>query len=142
MPPADRPDLLLDARIVRASLWATLACVLPAGLVAWLAEGSSGAAGALWGVGAVGVNGALAAAISARGGRTRGQIGVGLVVALLPVRLILLGVALAIATGPLALPVWPVVLATCGAEVCVIVTQCLVVLRGTTFVGPLNERRS
>ena len=142
MPPTDRPDLLLDSRIVRASLWVTLACALPAGLAGWLFEGSSGAAGALWGVGAVGVNGALAAAVSLRGGTTRRQIGVGLVVALLPVRLVLLGVALAIATGPMALPVWPVALAACGAEVCVIVTQCLVVLRGTTFVGPLNERRS
>lgn len=142
MPPTDRPDLLLDSRIVRASLWVTLACALPAALVGWVAEGPSGAAGALWGVGAVGVNGALAAAVSLRGGTTRSQIGVGLVVALLPVRLVLLGVALAIATGPMALPVWPVVLATCGSEVCVIVTQCLVVLRGTTFVGPLNERRS
>jgi hypothetical protein len=137
VPPADRPDLLLDARLVRATVVVALLCAPVAAALGGLADGRAGALGALWAVGAVGANGALAAAVSARGGRTSRQIAVGWVVGLLPVRLVLLGIALAVATGPLGLPAWPVVLAACGTELCVIVVQSVVVLRGPTFVGPL-----
>lgn len=138
----DRIDLLLDHRLVRAAVWTALACAVPAVLLGWLAEGGPGALAALWGVGAVGTNGALAAAVSLRGGLSPRGIGVGMVVAFLPVRMVLLVAALAVAVGPLGLPAVPVVLATWGAELCVVTAQSVVVARGRTFVGPLSERRT
>ena len=145
MPQADRPETLLDHRLVRAAMGTALLCAPDAALLGWAAEGREGAYAALWGVGAVGANGAVSAAISARGAHTRKEIGVGLVVGLLPVRLLLLWVAIAIGIGPLDLPKVALVLAVCGAEVAVIGAQMWQAYRGTTFVGPLlssTERRS
>jgi len=136
--PADRPDLLLDSKLISATLWCTLAVALPAVALVWIAAGRSGAAGALWGVGSVGVNGVAAAWVSARTGRTRRQIGPGRVLLALPVRIALLAAALAVGVGPLGLPETVTVLAVCGGEICVIAAQSWVVLHGPTFVGPLD----
>lgn len=139
---ADRIDLDLDKRLVRAAIGTALLGAGPAALGGAVAAGRSGALGALWGVGAVGLNGAAAAAVSWRGGLTRRQIGVGLVLAMIPVRLVLLAAALLIGVGPLDLPVLPVVVSVMVAEGCVVAAQSWLVARGTTFVGPLDERQT
>lgn len=138
MRPADRHDLILDFRLVRVALWTALAVAVPAGVLGYVGAGRSGTAGALWGVGSVGVNGAAAAWVSARSGRTRRQIGPGLVLLALPVRIALLVASIAVAVGPLGLPDVPVVLAVCVGELCVVAAQGWTVLRGPTFVGPLD----
>lgn len=135
---ADRSDLLLDNRLVAVTLLTALAVAVPAVLVAALLEGRSAAYGALWGVGSVGVNGAAAAWVSARTGRSRRQIGPGTVLMAIPVRIALLAAALAVAVGPLGLPATAVALAVCVGEVCVVAAQSWVVLHGPTFVGPLD----
>ena len=140
MRPADREDLILDSRLVRVALWTALAAALPAGALGYVAAGRSGTAGALWGVGSVGLNGAAAAWVSARTGRTRRRIGPGMVLLALPVRIALLVASIAVAVGPLGLPDLPVVLAVCVGELCVVTAQGWAVLRGPTFVGPLEER--
>jgi hypothetical protein len=136
--PADRDDLLTDTRLVSVALWTALAAAVPAAVLGFVAAGWSGTAGALWGVGSVGSNGAAAAWVSARTGRTRRQIGPGRVLLALPVRIALLAAAIAVAVGPMGLPALPVVLAVCGGEVCVVAAQSWVVLHGPSFVGPLD----
>jgi hypothetical protein len=138
MRPADRVDLLLDSRLISATMWATLATALLAVPLGAVAAGRDGAAGALWGTGSVGVNGVAAAWVSARTGRTRRGIGPGAVLAALPVRIALLALALAVGVGPLGLPVTVTALAVCGGEICVVAAQSWVVLHGPTFVGPLD----
>ena len=135
---ADRPELLVDSRLIAVTLRATLALFVPAVLLGYVAAGGEGAAGALWGAGSVGVNGVAAAWVSARTGRTRRQIGPGRVLLALPVRIALLAAALAVGVGPLGLPETATILAACGSEVCVIAAQSWVVLHGPTFVGPLD----
>lgn len=139
---ADRIDLDLDRSLVRVAIWTALVVALPATLAGWLGAGRDGALGALWAVGAVGLNGALSAFVSWRGGLTRRQIGVGLVLAVLPARLLLVAAALAIGVGPLGLPVLPVAVTVMVAEGCVVAAQSWLVARGTTFVGPLDERQT
>ncbi|HEX8002638.1 MAG TPA: hypothetical protein VF519_08070 [Mycobacteriales bacterium] len=134
----DRSDLLLDSRIIAATLLTALAVAVPATVVAGAVAGTSAAYGALWGVGSVGVNGAAAAWVSARTGRSRRRIGPGKVLLALPVRIALLVAALALAVGPLGLPSTAVALAVCVGEVCVVAAQSWVVLHGPTFVGPLD----
>jgi len=136
--PADREDLILDSRLVRVALLTALAVAVPAAVLGFVADGGSGTAGALWGVGSVGTNGAAAAWVSARTGRTRRRIGPGLVLLALPVRIALLVASIAVAVGPLGLPDVPVVLAVCVGELCVVTAQGWTVLRGPTFVGPLD----
>ncbi|MDQ1711513.1 MAG: hypothetical protein QOE45_963 [Frankiaceae bacterium] len=138
MRPADRVDLLTDSRLVTVALWTALAVAVPAAALGYAVAGRSGTAGALWGVGSVGTNGAAAAWVSARTGRTRRRIGPGTVLLAMPVRIALLAAALAVAVGPLGLPALPVVLAVCGGEVCVVAAQSWVVLHGPSFVGPLD----
>lgn len=135
---ADRVDLLVDSRLISATLWATLATALPALLLGTLAAGRNGAAGALWGVGSVGVNGVAAAWVSARTGRSRRRIGPGRVLLALPIRIALLAAAIAVGVGPLGLPETVTVLAVCAGEICVVIAQSWVVLHGPTFVGPLD----
>ena len=138
MRPADRLDLLVDSRLIAVTLWTALAAAVPAVLLGLAFGGRSAAAGALWGVGSVGVNGVAAAWVSARTGRTRRRIGPGSVLLALPVRIALLAAALAVGVGPLGLPETATVLAVCGGEICVIAAQSWVVLHGPTFVGPLD----
>lgn len=135
---SDRVDLLVDSRLISATLLATLATAVPAAVLGLALAGRSGAAGALWGVGSVGVNGVAAAWVSARTGRTRRRIGPGRVLLALPVRIALLAAALAVGVGPLGLPETATVLAVCGGEICVVAAQSWVVLHGPTFVGPLD----
>ena len=135
---ADRVELLTDSRLISVTLWAALAIAVPAVLLGWLGAGRSGAAGALWGVGSVGVNGVAAAWVSARTGRSRRGIGPGRVLLALPIRIALLAAAIAVGVGPLGLPETATVLAVCGGEICVVVAQSWVVLHGPTFVGPLD----
>lgn len=142
MPPADRIDLLLDRRLVLATLLATLPLAGCAALLGGLAAGRDGALGALYGAGVVGINGVLAALVSLRGGLSRRQIGIGLVVAALPVRLLLIVAAIAVAVGPLGLPKAPVAVSAMVSEGVVVLVQCWYVARGRTFVGPLDEGRS
>jgi len=142
MPRTEDIELRLDRTLVRATLLVGAACLVPAGLLGWLADGRQGAFGALWGVGAVGLNGAAAAWISAQGAGTSRGIGIGRVVAALPIRLALLAAALVVGITVLELPATPVALAVCCAEGVVMVVQSWLVLRGTTFIGPLSERRT
>ena len=135
-------ELALDRGLVRATAAVGLACLIPAAALGALAVGRNGAIGAVWGVGAVGLNGVAAAWISAQGGRTSRGIGIGRVVAALPIRLALLGAAIVVGIKVLGLPATPVALAVCCAEGAVMVAQSWLVLRGSTFVGPLNERRT
>ncbi len=139
---ADRIDLDLDRRLVRVAIWMALFGAVPAAAAGAVAAGRDGALGALWAVGAVGLNGVVAALVSWRGGLTRQQIGVGLVLAVLPARLLLLAAALVIGMGPLGLPVLPVAVTVMVAEGCVVAAQSWLVARGTTFVGPLTERQT
>ena len=134
----DRSDLLLDNRLIAVTLLTALAVAVPAVIVAAVLEGRSAAYGALWGVGSVGVNGVAAAWVSARTGRSHRQIGPGTMLMSIPVRIALLAAALAVAVGPLGLPATAVALAVCVGEVCVVVAQSWVVMRGPTFVGPLD----
>ncbi len=134
----DRAELVTDSRLVTVTLWTALAVALPAAVLGHVAAGWAGAAGALFGAGSVGMNGAAAAWVSARTGRSRRQIGPGTVLLAIPVRIALLAAAIAVAVGPLGLPEVPVVLAVCGGEVCVVAAQSWVVLHGPTFVGPLD----
>lgn len=136
--PADRYDLLLDSRLISVTLWATLACAVPAVILGLVGGGRAGAAGALWGAGSVGFNGVAAAWVSARTGRSRRRIGPGRVLLALPVRIALLAAAIAVGVGPLGLPETATVLAVCGGEICVVTAQSWVVLHGPTFVGPLD----
>jgi len=139
---ADRIDLDLDRRLVRVAIGTALVGALPAAVAGAVAAGRDGALGALWAVGAVGLNGVVSAVVSWRGGLTRRQIGVGLVLAVLPIRLVLLAAALAIGIGPLGLPVLPVAVTVMVCEACVVAAQSWTVARGTTFVGPLDERQT
>lgn len=134
----DRPELLVDSRLVSVTLLTALVVAVPAAGLGLALAGGAGAAGALWGIGSVGVNGVAAAWVSARTGRSRRGIGPGVVLAALPVRIALLALALAVGVGPLGLPETATVLAVCGGEICVIAAQSWVVLRGPTFVGPLD----
>jgi hypothetical protein len=136
----DRPDLRTDSRLVSVTVWTALAVAVPAALAGFVTRGGAGTAGALWGVGSVGTNGAAAAWVSARTGRSRRQIGPGMVLLALPARIALLAAALAVAVGPLGLPAVPVVLAVCVGEICVLFAQSWVVLHGPTFVGPLDGK--
>lgn len=135
---ADRVDTLVDSRLITATLWATVAIAVPAAVLGLALGSRSDAAGAVWGVGSVGVNGVAAAWVSARTGRTRRGIGPGRVLLALPVRIALLAAALAVGVGPLGLPETATVLAVCGGEICVVAAQSWVVLHGPTFVGPLD----
>lgn len=134
----DSSDLLTDSRLIAVTLWTALAVAGPAALVGAATTGRSAAYGALWGVGSVGVNGAAAAWVSARTGRTRRGIGPGTVLLALPVRIMLLAAALAVGVGPLGLPETATVLAVVVGEICVVAAQSWVVLHGPTFVGPLD----
>jgi 3-oxoacyl-(acyl-carrier-protein) synthase len=135
---SERPDLILDSRLVTVTLLAALAVAVPAALVAGLLDGRDAAYGALWGVGSVGVNGVAAAWVSARTARSRRQIGPGTVLMAIPVRIALLAAALGVAVGPLGLPATAVALAVCVGETCVVFAQSWVVMHGPTFVGPLD----
>ena len=134
------PELLLDARLVRAAAWAPLALALPAAGLAGLTSGRDGALGALWGLAAVGLTAFGAALVSARGGRTSRGIGVVRVTAAVPVRLVLIAVALAVAVGPLGFPSRVVALAVCAGEIAILTAQSWLVLHGRTFVGPLTGK--
>lgn len=134
------PELLLDARLVRAAAWAPLALALPAAGLAGLTTGTSGALGALWGLAAVGLTAFGAALVSARGGRTSRGIGVVRVTAAVPVRLVLVAVALAVAVGPLGFPSRVVALAVCVGEIAILTAQSWLVLHGRTFVGPMTGK--
>ncbi|HVF19627.1 MAG TPA: hypothetical protein VNA14_05235, partial [Mycobacteriales bacterium] len=129
---ADRIDLDLDRRLVRVAIWTALLGAVPAAAAGWAAAGPAGSLGALWAVGAVGLNGVLSAAVSWWGGLSRRQIGVGLVLAALPVRLLILAAALVVGVGPLGLPVLPVAVTVMVAEGCVVAAQSWLVARGTT----------
>jgi hypothetical protein len=135
----DAPETYLDRRLVAAPFWVVAACAGPGLALGAVAAGGPGAAAVAWGLVAVGLNNVAAAWISAKGARTRRGIGIGRVVAALPVRLALLAAALWLAVGPLGLPSRPVALAVCVGEMCVLFVQSWLVLRGPTFVGPLAE---
>lgn len=138
MPAADRPDLILDARLVSAARTVTAATVVPAALLGGLAAGWTGAAGAAWGITAVGLNGVVAAWLSEQGGRTERGIGVVRVLVGIPIRLALLAAAIAVAVLVLDLPSRPVALSVCMGEIAVMVAQCWLVLRSPLFLGPLR----
>ena len=135
---ADPPELLLDRRLLRAAAWTAPLCAVPAVPLGAMAAGPAGAAGAMWGVTVVALNGVAAAWISASGGRTQRGIAIARVLIALPLRLVLLAAAIAVAVIGLDLPSYPVVLAVCGSEMVLMVAQSWLVLRGPTFVGPLN----
>jgi hypothetical protein len=138
VPDTDAPEFVLDRRLVRAAAWTAPLCAIPAVILGVVAEGAPGAAGALWGVTVVALNGVAAARISASGGRTQRGIAISRVLIALPLRLVLLAAAIAVAVLVLDLPSYPVVLAVCGSEMVLMVAQSWLVLRGPTFVGPLN----
>jgi hypothetical protein len=130
--------MLLDQRLVRAAAWTLPICGVPAVAAGAAASGGAGAAGAFWGVAVVALNGLAAARISASGGRTPRGIAIGRVVAALPLRLLLLGAAIAVGVVVLHLPSYPVVLAVCGTELLLMLASSWLVLRTPTFVGPLS----
>jgi hypothetical protein len=134
----DRSDLLTDSRLIAVTVRTALAVAVLAAVVGFATGGRRAAYGALWGAGAVGVNGVAAAWLSARTGRTRRQIGPGTVLMAIPVRIVLLAAAIAVGVGPLGLPETATVLAVVGGEICVVAAQSWVVLHGPTFVGPLD----
>ncbi len=138
MPSTDAPEVFLDRRLIRAAAWTAPICAVPAVTIAAATSGLSGAAGAVWGVAAVGINGVAAAWISASGAATQKGIAIGKVLIALPLRLLLLAAAIAVAVLWLDLPSRPVVLSVCGAEMFLMVAQSRLVLRGPTVVGPLN----
>ena len=140
MPRTENPELLLDARLVHAAVWAPAVLAVPVAALAGLAAGAPGVYAALWGLAAVGLTAYAAAAVSARGGRTSKGIGVVRVTAMVPVRLLLVAVALAAGVGPLGFPSRILALAVCTGEIGVLAAQSWLVLRGRTFVGPLTGK--
>lgn len=140
MPAAkDAPEVALDRRLVRATALTAAACLLPAVVTGALLDGSQSALGALWGVAAVGLNGVAAAYVSQQGAHTEQGIGIGRVLVALPIRMLVLVAAVLLGVGPLGLPGQAVGFAVIGAESAVMVVQSLLVLRGPTFVGPLEK---
>jgi hypothetical protein len=137
-----RPETLLDRRLIVAPLRAVAACAIPALPLGLAAAGAPGAAGVAWGLAAVALNNVAAAWVSAQGAATRSGIAVGRVLVALPIRLALLAAALWVAVVPVGLPAKPVALAVAAGEMCVLLLQSWLVLRGPTFVGPLAEGRS
>ena len=135
----DAPELALDHRLVVTPLYVGAVAAVLGALAGWIADGRSGAIAAVYGVAVVVTNSVTAAVISARGGRKPRGIDIPLVVGLLPVRLLLLGVAIALGVGPLGLPRMAVVVSVCASEVAMLLVQCLLVFRGTTFLGPFPE---
>jgi hypothetical protein len=140
VPAADAPEMFLDRRLVRAAAWTAPVCGLPAVVLGGVYDGPAGALGAAWGVAAVSLNGVAAALISASGGRTRRGIAIARVLVALPLRLLVLAAAIAVAVLVLDLPSYAVVLAVCASEMFLMVSQSWLVLRGPTFVGPLDRR--
>jgi hypothetical protein len=140
VPPADPPETFLDRRLVRAAAWTAPICGVPAIMIGGVAAGAPGALGAAWGVAAVSLNGVVAALISASGGRTHRGIAIAKVLLALPLRLLVLAAAIAVAVLVLDLPSYPVALAVCASEMFLMVSQSWLVLRGPTFVGPLDRR--
>ncbi|MEP7055867.1 MAG: hypothetical protein ABI912_11530 [Actinomycetota bacterium] len=138
MPNTDGVEMLLDRRLIRSAAWVLPVCGVPAVAIAAATSGLAAAVGAFWGVACVAANGAAAAWISASGGRSQRGIAIGRVVAMLPLRLVLLGAAMATGILLLDLPSYAVVLAVCGSEVLLMVAQSWLVLRTPTFVGPLS----
>ncbi len=134
------PELLLDAQLSRAAAWVPATLAAPGIALGALTYGVAGALGALWGLAAVGITAYGAATISARGGRTSRGIGVVRVTAAVPVRLLLIAVALAVGVGPLGFPSRVVALAVCLGEIGVLTAQSWLVLHGRTFVGPLTGK--
>ncbi|MCA1824254.1 MAG: hypothetical protein ABR520_01555 [Mycobacteriales bacterium] len=139
---SDAPEVALDYRLAVAPLYAGIPAAALATLLGALTAGGRGAVAALVGVGVVVANAVAAALISARGARSTRGIDIPLVVGMLPVRLLLLGVAIAVGVGPLDLPRMPLVVSVCATEVGVLLLQCLLVLRGTTFLGPFPKEQS
>lgn len=140
MPRPDSPELLLDAQLVRAAVWAPLVLAPFATLLAGLTHGSHGVLGALWGLVAVGATAYGAALVSRGGALTSKGIGVVRVTAMVPARLALVAAALAVGVGPLGFPSRVVALAVCVGEIGVLSAQSWLVLRGRTFVGPLTGK--
>jgi hypothetical protein len=132
------PEMLLDRRLIRAAIWCLPVCGLPAVIIGATTSGAAGAIGAMWGVACVALNGAAAAWVSASGGRTPRGIAIGRVLVALPLRLVLLGAAIAVGVLLLDLPSYVVVLSVCGTEIFLMVAQSWLVLRTPTFVGPLS----
>ncbi|MEO6713184.1 MAG: hypothetical protein ABIM89_07120 [Mycobacteriales bacterium] len=132
------PELLLDRRLIRGAVWCLPLCGVPAVAIAASTSGLAGAVGAIWGVACVALNGAAAAWVSASGGSTPRGIAIGRVLIALPLRLVLLGAAIAVGVLLLDLPSYPVVLSVCGAELFLMIAQSWLVLRTPTFVGPLS----
>ena len=130
MPRTKQPELLLDARLVHAAVWAPAALAAPAAALGGLADGAPGAFAALWGIAAVGLTAYAAAAVSARGGRTSRGIGVVRVTAMVPLRLLLVAVALYVGVGPLGFPSRILALAVCAGEIGVLSAQSWLVVRG------------
>ena len=139
MPVADAPEVALDRRLVRGTALTAAVCLPPAVLLGALLGGSAAAIGALWGVGAVGLNGVAAAYVSQQGAVTERGIGIGRVLIAIPIRLLVLVAAVTLGVGPLGLPGTAVGFAVIGAESAVMVVQSVLVLRGATFVGPLEK---
>ena len=142
MPPADRPELLTDYRLIKAAVYVALVAALPFAAVGWLAADSAGAIGAFLALALVAGNGALSAWVSARGGRTESGIRIGWVVAALPLRLMVIVAVIAALIGPMGLPAKPVVVAVMIAEVCVTYVQAWTWMRGPMFIGPIREGRT
>jgi hypothetical protein len=138
VPGTSAPEFLLDRRLIRAAIWCLPICGLPAVVIAASTSGALGALGAIWGVACVALNGAAAAWVSASGGRTPRGIAIGRVLVALPLRLVLLGAAIAVGVLLLDLPSYPVVLSVCGTELFLMIAQSWLVLRTPTFVGPLS----
>lgn len=137
---AESPELLLDAALVRAAVWAPLVLAPFALVLAGMTDGGNGALAASWGLGAVGLTAYVAAAVSASGGRSSRGIGVVRVTALVPARLVALAAALAVGVGPLGFPSRVLALAVCAGEIGVLTAQSWLVLRGRTFVGPMTGK--
>ncbi len=133
---AERADLITDLRLVSAAKWVTLAGIGPAALLGGLTGGTAGAAAAAWGLAAVGLNGVVAAWLSAQGAQTSRGIGVVRVMVGIPLRLLGLAAAIATAVLVLDLPSRTVGLAVCLGEIAVMTAQSWCVLRGPSFVGP------
>ena len=137
--PADDVERALDRRLVAGAIWTSLGCALVAGVIGALVGGTDALLGALWGIAAVGLNGVAAAWVSAQGATTSRGIGIGRVLIALPIRLLLLAGAVLLGVGPLGLPGKAVGLAVIAGEFAVMLVQSWMVLRGPTFVGPLER---
>lgn len=135
----ETPELALDHRLVVAPLYLGVLATVVALAGGFLLGDGTDALGALFGVAVVVANAVASALISARGGRSARGIDIPLVVGLLPVRLLLLGVAIAVGVGPLGLPRMAVVVSVCATEVAVLLAECVLVFRGSTFLGPFPE---